>query len=611
LEVKTTKDVHSMIFKIICFAFLLQMSFCFAQPTNSPPASILVETESFQKYGGWKLDTQFIQIMGSPYLLAHGLGEPVEDATTTVTFPQPGKYRVWVRTKDWVAQWKAPGQPGRFQLIINGNPLEETFGTKGAEWFWHDGSVINIDNLDVQIFLHDLTGFDGRCDAIFFTSNLKKGPPTDNKILPKWRKELLGLSEGPTNNGPYDLVVVGGGYAGTCTAISAARMGCKVALIQDRPVLGGNGSDEIRVSANLRSFLMKTGEFPRLGEIVEEVIDHTRHTEPPGTFQEADERRLRIVKSEKNISLFLNHYAYSVKKVGETITEVIALNTRTNEHKRFLGHLYADCTGHGTIGALAGADYDMTVEGHSGTTNKWTWTKTDTPHSFPETPWALDLEMDDFPYPTTGGSWNWQSGFYKHPINDLELVRDWNLRAIFGAWNAMKNRGGAKAHQKTKLEWIAHIAGPRESRRLFGDVILNEQHIYTYQNFPDGIVPAAWFIDLHGPDNRYNKYPENHFIGTGLTEKVYLESPFHVPYRCLYSRNITNLFMAGRDISTTYEGHGLVRVQQTGGMMGEVVGKAASLCIQNDCNPRQVYEQHLHELIQLAKLPGSARRNLQ
>lgn len=94
---------------------------------------VLVEAESFDTHGGWKLDTQFIDTMGSPYLLAHGLGKPVRDASTTVTFPSTGEYRVYVRTKDWVARWNAPGQPGRFQLIVDGKPLDETFGTKGAE----------------------------------------------------------------------------------------------------------------------------------------------------------------------------------------------------------------------------------------------------------------------------------------------------------------------------------------------------------------------------------------------------------------------------------------------------------------------------------------------
>ncbi len=574
-------------------------------------ASLLVEAESFENHGGWKLDTQFIEIMGSPYLLAHGLGIPVEDATTPIVLPSAGQYRVWVSTKDWVARWKAPGQPGRFQIFINGNPLAETFGTRGAEWFWHDGGILELTEREVTLALHDLTGFDGRCDAIYFSTNLDEKPPSDKDILPKWRRDQLGLPDDPETEGPYDLVVVGGGYAGTCSAISAARMGCKVALIQDRPVLGGNGSQEIRVSANLRPWLMKIGRYPHLGEIVEELIDHTRHTEPVGTFEEADARRLHIIKSERYIELFLNHYVYTVEKEGALIKAVIALDTRTNAHRRFTGRLFADCTGHGTVGALAGADYDMTEKGHSGTTNMWTWRQLENPQQFPDIPWALKLEMSDFPYPPQEGSkWNWQTGFDKHPINDLEYIRDWNLRAIFGAWNTMKNKSGAKEHRNARLEWVAFIAGPRESRRLLGDIILTEQHIVSNHEFPDGLVPAAWFIDLHGPDKRYGKkYPDDPFIGDGLREREYINPPYHVPYRCLYSRNVRNLLMAGRDVSVTHEAHGLIRVMQTGGMMGEIVGKAASICVRHDCMLREVYEKYLEELKELAKLPGRARRN--
>ncbi|RMG36992.1 MAG: NADH-dependent oxidoreductase, partial [Planctomycetota bacterium] len=172
----------------------------------SPAAEVLVEAESFRDHGGWKLDTQFIETMGSPYLLAHGLGRPVADAVTTVRFPQAGTYRVFVRTKDWVARWNAPGQPGRFQLLVNGKPLAETFGTKGAEWFWHDGGTVRIDDPSaVRLALHDLTGFDGRCDAIDFTTG-DAPPPNDSAILPAWRRRLLGLPEKPVERGPYDLV---------------------------------------------------------------------------------------------------------------------------------------------------------------------------------------------------------------------------------------------------------------------------------------------------------------------------------------------------------------------------------------------------------------------
>jgi hypothetical protein len=126
-----------------------------ASPATRAADRLLVEAESFASPGGWSLDTQFIDIMGSPYLIAHGLGQPVKDATTTATFPATGTYRVWVRTKDWVAEWKAPGTPGKFQLLLNGQPLAETFGTKSATWFWHDGGTVNITQKENALALRE------------------------------------------------------------------------------------------------------------------------------------------------------------------------------------------------------------------------------------------------------------------------------------------------------------------------------------------------------------------------------------------------------------------------------------------------------------------------
>ena len=175
---------------------------------------LLVEAESFQSRGGWSLDTQFIEIMGSPYLLAHGLGQPVKDATTTANFPAAGKYRVWVRTKDWVAHWGASGAPGKFQVLVNGTALAETFGTKGVAWAWQDGGMIDVAQKSAALALRDLTGFDGRCDALYFTTDLTETPPNDTAPLSAWRKTALGLPPAPQDMGEFDLVVVGGGYGG-------------------------------------------------------------------------------------------------------------------------------------------------------------------------------------------------------------------------------------------------------------------------------------------------------------------------------------------------------------------------------------------------------------
>lgn len=569
--------------------------------------TVLVEAESFQDRGGWEVDTQFIESMGSPYLLAHGLGEPVKDAVTTVTLASAGTYRVFVRTKDWVARWKAQGAPGKFQVLVNNMPLAETFGTQGAEWCWQPGGTVEIANKEVKLALHDLTGFDGRCDAILLTTDRNFTPPTDPQPLAKWRRELLKLPEKPADAGQFDLVVIGGGYGGMGAAVAAARMGCKVALIQDRGVLGGNGSSEIRVWPQGGT---RIGPFPNIGGITEELAD--RPSRSPGTAKEFnDARKEEIIRAEKNIALFLNHYACAVEKDGARIKAVLALNTVSSEVKRFPGAYFADCTGHAGIGALAGAELTLKEEGHMGMSNMWRWKETDTPQAFPDVPWALDLEMKDFPYPNKGGGeWFWETGFNRHPIKDLEYMRDWNLRAVFGAFNAMKNKGGKEKHANAKLEWIAYVGGTRESRQLLGDVVLTREDIIQKKPFPDGCVPTTWDIDLHYPKEQYAKaYPEDPFISRAVFgSAVDRKNGYPVPYRCFYSRNLENLFMAGRNISVTHEALGTTRVMKTGGMMGEVAGKAAAVCVKHKCTPRDVFSAHFDELKELLKLPGKSRR---
>lgn len=566
----------------------------------------LVEAESFSQYGGWSLDTQFIRNMGSPYLIAHGLGRPVADAVTRVQLPVPGEYRVYVRTKDWVARWKAPGTPGRFQVVVDGKPLPNDVGTDGAEWNWQDAGLVKIEQREVELRLRDLKGFDGRCDAIYFTRT-QEPPPNGNEILSDWRREQLGLPAEPIKKGGYDLVVVGGGYAGMGASLAAARMGCKVALIQDRPVLGGNGSSEIRVWA---MGLIRRGKYPRIGEIVEEFAD--KATKSPGAFEEfGDDKKEAIVRAEANIDLFLEHHAHKVNMKAKQIESIIAFEARTGRELEFSGRLFVDATGHGTIGALAGADWNLEEKGRMGMSNMWAWGESDKEVPFPQTPWALPLEMKDFPYPVDHhGQWFWESGFDKDPLGDAEGIRDWNLRAVFGAFNAMKNGDGAPEHRNAFLTWVAFIGGPRESRQLFGDVILTQEDIVSKKDFPDGCVPSTWSIDLHYPKKQFaEKFPENPFISIAEHDRrIDRMYGYPIPYRCFYSRNIENLFMAGRCISVTHEALGTVRVMKTCGMMGEVVGKAASICIKNDCLPYAVYERYWSQMDELLKLPGKAFR---
>ena len=253
----------------------------------------------------------------------------------------------------------------------------------------------------------------------------------------------------------------------------------------------------------------------------------------------------------------------------------------------------------------------MTPKERMGMSNMWAWAELDEPIEFPETPWALDLDMEDFPYPRDHhGQWFWESGFDKDPIGEAEAIRDWNLRAVYGAFNAMKNRDGRDQHRNAQLTWIAFVGGPRESRRLMGEVMLTKEDIVEKQKFPDGIVPSTWSIDLHYAKKQYaKKFPDNPFISIAeFDTRVDRTYGYPVPYRCFYSRNIENLFMAGRCISVTHEALGTVRVMKTCGMMGEVVGKASSICVLHECWPRDVYSHYLDDLKQLCRLPGKARR---
>ena len=585
---------------------------CLLPPLHAKP--ILIEAESFKDHGGWKLDTQFIETMGSPYLLAHGLGKPVADAKTTITVEKQGAYRVWIRTRDWVARWKAPGAPGKFALHINDKPLDTIFGTVGADWHWQDGGSVKLPAGEVNLKLHDLTGFGGRCDAILFSPDPDFVPDNASEILPAWRREMLGFSSEPKEEGPFDLVVVGGGYAGTCAAISAARMGIKVALIQNRGVLGGNGSSEVRVWAKGNT---PDGLYP-VGDIVNELTDYARAS--PGTYEEfGDAKKERITRAEKNLSLYLWHHGSAVEmKSDASIRAVQAFDVRTSELKRFTGTLFADCTGHGFIAMKAGAEGRMEPGGRMGMSNMWRWKEGDAPAPFPDIPWALDLDEADFPYPRRHhAEWFWESGYNKHPIQEREDIRDWNHRAAYGAWNAIKNKGAyarydetGKSHANASLEWMAYIGGTRETQQFYGDVILTQEDVVSKREFKDGCVLTTWSIDLHYPKEQYlTKYKDNPFIAKAVHGKgVDRKKGYPIPYRCFYSRNIENLFLAGRNVSVTHQALGTVRVMKTCGMMGVVVGRAAAVCKKEQCTPRDVYESYLYDLIELCKLPGRAYR---
>jgi len=573
-----------------------------AAVTDTAVHTVLIEAESLADLGAWVIDTQSIDQMGSPYVLAHGLGVPVKNAAGTVEVPAPGRYRVLVRTRNWVGPWNAPGAPGRFQVLVDGRPLAAMFGTEGSAWHWQEGGHIDLTGSSVKIALHDLTGFEGRCDAILLTTDPALAPPNEEPGMSAWRRRMLRLPDVPPDAGSFDLVVVGGGMAGCCAAVSAARLGVSVAFIHNRPVLGGNNSSEVRVWLQ---GARNVAPYPRLGDVVKELEQKkSAHYGPSNTADlYEDEKKLAPVRAEKNVKLLLGHRVSAAETTEGRIHSVVAQDVLIARRVRLSGRWFADCTGDGCLGLLAGADDDVTLRGHMGQCNLWNVIDTGRPAPFPRCPWALDLA--DKPFPGRDkhkpdilklGGWYWEAGFDHDPIAAGEYVRDWNFRAMYGAWDAMKNVDHVLPTYK--LNWEAYVSGKRESRRLLGDVVLAKQDLLTGRPYPDGCVPTGWKIDLHLPDKRYEKGFEGDAFIAAASFGTY-QMPYWIPYRCLYSRNVPNLFMAGRDISVTHEALGAVRVMRTGGVMGEVVGMAAALCKKYECDPRAIYGQYLDELKRL------------
>ena len=572
--------------------------------------TLLVEAEQFAGKGGWQVDTQFIESMGSPYLIAHGLGTPVVDASTEVEIKDPGSYRIWVRTIDWTKRLGRPPGAGTFELLVNGKKAGETLGSGPETWTWQPAGKADLTAGKSTLALRDLTGFNGRVDAILLSDDPSFSPPQENHVADRAKWTFRGApGNGQTLDG-FDLVVVGGGYGGLGASIAAARMGAKVALIQNRPVLGGNGSSEVRVWAK--------GELPpseyRVDQIIREIQDRAKASPaPPEEF--VDDKKEKVVRAEKNITLLLEHHAYGLQMDGEKIGAVKVLEVGTGRIKRVAGRFFADCTGHGFIGQWANADRTMTGKGRMGMSNMWMWENTEAPVTFPQQPWMLEFDTKSFPYPRRGhAEWFWESGFDKHPVKELEITRDWNLVVSLSAWNAIKNRKAhaerdPEGHAKAKLTWLAYIGGTRETQQLLGDVVLTGNDIISKKDFPDAVVRTTWSIDLHYPQEEYiHALPEHPFIARADHGKgVDRQTGYPIPYRCFYSRNVPNLFMAGRNISVERRALGTIRVMNTIGMMGVTVGRAAALATVRDCSPREVYAKHLDEAKTLWRMPGAQR----
>ena len=255
--------------------FMLGLILSIAFSTFAQKRMILLEAEGFKEKGGWVVDQQFMDQMGSPFLLAHGLGKPVENASTDIAIPGKGTWHVYVRTWNWCAPWTTNEAPGRFKVIVNGYPLSTELGL-GNKWGWESAGNVEIREKNNRVELHDLTGFAGRCDAILFTQTKDIQIPNEGDKMYAFRKKLQGLPEKPENAGTYDMVVVGAGTAGLGAAINGARQGLKVALIHDRPVPGGNNSIEVKVVA---SGGLNLAPYTQLGNVMKEIKNVYRNPE--------------------------------------------------------------------------------------------------------------------------------------------------------------------------------------------------------------------------------------------------------------------------------------------------------------------------------------------
>lgn len=568
----------------------------------SNPDHVLLETAHFTNKGGWKLDTQFHNILGFSYLLAHGMGNPVVDARTRVRFPGNGTYHVWVHTKDWCpGAWQSPG---RFQLIVNGKPLPEEFGTQSG-WGWQKGSAVEILDTDVTVRLHDLTGFEGRCDAIYFSRNPADEPPSDLKNLAEWKMQKQGISAEPASVENFDVVIAGGGIAGCAAAMAAGSQGLKVALIHNRPVLGGNASSEIRVHTE--------GIMGKATDILEQLgTVHWPNGSPAA--HEDDLKRHEAVEAVEGLELFLKHTMIAADSRGNKIHSVDAVDNESGIRRRFVAPVFIDCTGDAWLGYMAGAEFNYGRESKNaynegwdkhgelwspenpdgrvmGSSVLWRSYKDNKTHVFREVPWAMPVAGS---YQALQGEWQWEySTHEKHQIHDAEEIRDHMFRAIYGTFSNAKKR---PENANYVLQFVAYNAGKRESRRLVGDHVYTMRDAADSREFEDTVVMEKRKIDVHYQESLLGRKED--FLSVALFHTI-KDTFYYIPFRSLYSKNISNLMMAGRCFSCSHIGLGGPRVMYTCGQMGVATGFAAALCSKHQTLPRAVGKAHIKELRKL------------
>ncbi|MEM3385577.1 MAG: FAD-dependent oxidoreductase [Nitrososphaeria archaeon] len=433
----------------------------------------------------------------------------------------------------------------------------------------------------------------------------------------------------PLQTKDFEIIVVGGGFAGVCAAIAAARKGAKTALIEARPVLGGNASSLIQVkstgAASFSNWARETG-------IIEEIL--TEHQKRTHFFfrnalisSQLDLVLYEWVKKEKNLTLYLNTVLYDVEMSSDNkIKAIECIQVGSEKRYKFYADFFIDCTGDGTLAWLACAEFRMGRESWKefnedpmilpeepdynvqGSSMMFRSIKVNKPIKYIPPEWAEKFPTDDllysrehkkFPLPngemTYYGWWWIEVGSPYNTITQNEEIRDILLSNILGVWDHIKNYCAPSDSENYTIDWIGMIPGKRESRRIIGDYIMTQHDVMQDKLFYDRIAYGGWYIDVHtmGGIKAKTLPPERLTESMDFSDKLCVE-PYSIPFRCIYSKNITNLFTAGRNISATHLALGSLRVMQTGAIIGQAAGTAAFLCKKLNLTPKELSNSETH-----------------
>jgi len=422
----------------------------------------------------------------------------------------------------------------------------------------------------------------------------------------------------PTVEHEVDFCVVGGGMAGLCAAVSAARHGATVALMQDRPVLGGNASGECRVhicGADRHNHLPNRRETG----ILEELRLKNLHVNPQRSFSVWDTLTYELARYQDGLTLLLNCSAVDATLRDGCIETVTGLSLTEQRTHRVRARIFADCSGDGILAPLTGHPFRMGTEARDeydepsapeqandltmGMSLLFQTRPYASPQPFTPPEWAYTFnDCHELPYgPNAHGFWNmgywWvELGGEQHAIHDTEAIRDELLKIAYGVWDHIKNHC-PHHHQNAAnwaLEWMQFLPGKRESRRYIGAHVLTQNDVLAEGRFDDLVAYGGWTMDDHPPQGFWGAKR-----GSDLPSAVHHKtpSPYGIPYRSLYSETIPNLMFAGRCHSATHLAMSSTRVMGTGCSMGQAIGTAAAMAIDRDALPAGIGE-HIDELQQ-------------